>query len=74
MLLPKEETYVLPVENKTVTTSRKVFVSMPENHVPKKQSQPVHAKAPAIVEEKPVVIEERKVESKPVLYKSKNLL
>src|SRR6188768_4397860 len=27
----KEEVYVLPEENKTVTTSRKVFVAMPEN-------------------------------------------
>jgi hypothetical protein len=63
---PKEEVYVLPVENKTVTTSRKVFVAMPENHVPKKQSQPVYAQTPPIVEEKPVVIEEKKVESKPV--------
>jgi hypothetical protein len=65
-VLPKEETYVLPVENKTVTTSKKVFVAMPENHVPKKQSQPVYTKAPAFVEEKPVLIEEKRVESKPV--------
>ena len=63
---PKEEAYSLPVENKTVTTSKKVFVAMPENHVPKKQSQPVYAKAPAIIEEKPVVIEAKKIESKPV--------
>lgn len=63
---PKEEVYVLPEENKTVTTSRKVFVAMPENHVPKKQSQPVIAKTPPIVEEKPVVVEEKKVENKPL--------
>ena len=68
-VLPLEEVYSLPVENKTVTTSRKVFVAMPENHVPKKQSQPVYTKTPPIVEEKPVVIEEKKVESKPVYIK-----
>ena len=38
---------------------------MPENHVPKKQPQPVYAKSPAIVEEKPVVVEEKKIESQP---------
>ena len=64
--LPKEETYVLPVENKTITTSRKVFVAMPENHVSNKQSQPVYAKVPAFVEEKPVVVEEKKVGSNSV--------
>ena len=58
------------VENKTVTTSRKVFVAMPENHVPKKQSQPVIVKTPPIVEEKPVVVEEKKVETKPALYRT----
>jgi hypothetical protein len=63
---PKEEVYVLPVENKTVTTSQKIFVAMPENHSPKKQSQPVYAMTPPIVEETPVLIEEKKVESKPV--------
>ena len=63
---PKEEVYVLPEENKTLTTSRKVFVAMPENHVPKKQVQPVVAKTPPIVEEKPVVVEEKKVENKPL--------
>ena len=62
----KEEVYVLPVENKTLTTSRKVFVAMPENHIPKKQSQPVIVKTPPIVEEKPVVVEEKKVENKPL--------
>ena len=61
-VLPNEEAYSLPVENKTVTTSKKVFVAMPENHVPKKQSQPVYAKAPAIIEERPVVVEEKKIE------------
>jgi hypothetical protein len=65
-ILPKEETYVLPVENKTVTTSRKVFVAMPENHLPKKQSQPVVVKTAPIVEEKPIAVEEKKVESKPL--------
>src|SRR4030095_4634662 len=59
-------TYVLPVENKTVTTSRKVFVAMPENHLPKKQSQPVLVKTSPIVEEKPIAVEETKVESKPL--------
>jgi hypothetical protein len=72
-VLPKEEVYVLPVENKTVTTSRKVFVAMPENHVPKKQSQPVIVKTPPIVEEKPVAVEEKKVESKPVYIKQETL-
>jgi len=70
---PKEEVYILPEENKTVTTSRKVFVAMPENHVPKKQPQPVIAKTqpiieekPVVVEKKPVVIEEKKVEHTPI--------
>jgi cytoskeletal protein RodZ len=49
-----------------LTTSRKVFVAMPENHIPKKQSQPVIVKTPPIVEEKPVVVEEKKVENKPL--------
>ena len=68
----KEEPYVLeepqalPVENKTVTASRKVFVEMPENHVPKKQPLPLPGKAPAFVEEKPVSVVEKKVESKPL--------
>ena len=69
--LPAAEIYVQPVENKTATTSRKVFVAMPENHVPKKQSQPVIAKATPVVEakpveEKPVVVVEKKIESKPL--------
>ena len=63
---PKEEVYVLPEENKTVTTSRKVFVAMPENHVPKKQSQPIIVKTLPIVEEKLTVVEEKKVENKPL--------
>jgi hypothetical protein len=70
---PKVEVYVLPVENKTLTTSSKVFVAMPENHVPKKQSQPVIAKIPPIVEEKPVVVEEKKVESKPIYTEHETL-
>ena len=62
---PKEEVYVIPQENKTTTTtSKKVFVAMPENHVPKKQPQPVVSKTPPIVEEKPKVVEEKKVENK----------
>ncbi len=69
----KEEVYVLPEENKTLTTSRKVFVAMPENHVPKKQSQPVIAKAPPVVEEKPIVVEEKKVESKPLYTEHETL-
>src|SRR6188474_2130847 len=40
-VLPKEEAYCLPPDNKTVTTSKKVFVAMPENHVPKSPSQPI---------------------------------
>ena len=63
---PVEEAYVPLVENKTSTTTRKVFVAMPENHLAKKQSQPPVVKAPPIVQEKPTVIEEKKVESKPV--------
>jgi len=65
-IAPKEEVYVLPAENKTLTTSKKVFVAMPENHTPKKQPQPVVVKAPPIIEEKPVVVEEKKVENKPL--------
>jgi len=65
-VLPKEEAYCLPPDNKTVTTSKKVFVAMPENHVPKSPSQPIYAKTPPIVEEKPVFMEEKKAESKPV--------
>ncbi|HMK17836.1 MAG TPA: hypothetical protein VK492_06555 [Chitinophagaceae bacterium] len=80
-ILPKEEVYVLPEESKpvlheverTVTTSRKVFVAMPENHVRKKQPQPVIVKTqpiieekPVVVEKKPVVLEEKKVELTPI--------
>lgn len=64
-----EAAYNLPVGNKTVTTGKKVFVSMPENHTPKKPVQPVAVKAPVIVEEKPRIIEEKKIESKPVPVK-----
>ncbi len=63
---PKEEVYVLPVENKTLTISKKVFVAMPENHIPKKQSLPLIVKTPQIVEEKPLILEEKKVENKPL--------
>ena len=65
----QEEPYSSPIENKTVTTSRTVFVAMPENHVAKKQSQPVYVKTPAIVEDRPVVAEEKRTESKPVYIK-----
>jgi len=70
---PKEEVYVLPEENKTLTTSKKVFVAMPENHVPKKQPQPIIVKTQPVAEEKPVFVEkkvvvdeEKKVESNPI--------
>ena len=78
---PKEEVYVLPEQSKpvlqeverTVTTSRNVFVAMPENHIPKKQPQPAIVKTPPIIEErpvvvekKPVIIEEKKVETNPI--------
>src|SRR5436190_7187991 len=76
---PKEEVYILPEESKpvlheterTVATSRKVFVAMPENHVPKKQPQPAIVKTAPIIEEKPaekkpVVPEEKKVETHPI--------
>src|SRR5688572_10299474 len=66
-VLPKQETYALPVEHKTLTTSKKVFVSMPERPAAKKPTQPIPVKAPIVVEQKPVIIEERKVENKPVL-------
>ncbi|HET6767104.1 MAG TPA: hypothetical protein VFH08_06890, partial [Chitinophagaceae bacterium] len=66
---PKEENHVIPVENKTVTTSRKVFVSMPQSHVAKKPAQPMQVKAVKVNEETPVAVEERKVESKPILVK-----
>ncbi len=66
--------YSLPVENKTVTTGKKVFVSMPENHTPKKAVQTAAVKAPVIVEEKPKIIEERKIESKPVLIKEEPVI
>ena len=73
-VLPKEETYVLPVEHKTITTSKKVFVSMPGNHIPKKPVEPVQVKAPKIIEEKPAIIEERKIESKPILVKEEPVI
>ena len=75
----KEEVYVLPEENKTLTTSRKVFVAMPENHFPKKQSQPVVAKTPSIVEEKkveskPLYTEDYTLPKEPVLPKQKEII
>jgi len=69
-----EETYSMPIENKTVSTGKKVFVSMPENHVVKRAVQPAVVKAPVIVEEKPKIIEERKVESKPILIKEEPVI
>jgi hypothetical protein len=70
----QEESYSLPLENKTVTTTKKVFVAMPENHITKKQSQPVFIKAPVIIEEKPIVIEEKRIENKPVYIKDEPIL
>ncbi len=66
--VPKEP--IIPqVEIRTTTTPKKVFVSMPENHITKPvQSQPVHVKAP-IIEEKPKIIEETKVEPRPLYMK-----
>lgn len=63
-ILPTQEVHTSPIENKTVTTPKKIFVAMPENHAPKKQSQPVFVK-PSIVEEKLPPIEV-KTENKPV--------
>ena len=70
----QEETYSSQVENKTLTTSKKVFVAMPENHVAKKQSQPVYVKTQTIIEEKPIVVEEKKAENKPVYIKEEPIL
>jgi hypothetical protein len=66
---PREVNHVLPVENKTVTTNKKVFVSMPHSHVAKKPAQPIQVTAAKVVEQKPATLEERKVESKPILIK-----
>jgi hypothetical protein len=71
---PKEENLVLPVENKTVTTTKKVFVSMPQSHVAKKPVQPVQVKAPNVTENRPVIVEDKKVESKPILVKEEPVL
>ena len=68
-VIPKEEKHVLPVETKTVTTTKKIFVSMPESHMAKKPAQPTQAMAPKVIEERPVIIEERKAESKPIPVK-----
>ena len=65
----KEESHVLPVENKTITTTKKVFVSMPQSHVAKKPTQPAQVKAPNGNDARPVIVEERKIESKPILVK-----
>jgi len=71
-IFPNEKAQPEPIENKTTTTSKKVFVSMPENHVVKKQTQPV-AKAPARIEDKPVVIESSPVENKPVYTRNESI-
>lgn len=66
---PKEVNHVVPVENKTVTATKKVFVSMPQSHVAKKPAEPVQVKAPIPIEARPAPVQERKVESKPTLVK-----
>lgn len=64
----KEETITASAEPKAVNiATKKVFVAMPENHVPKKV-QPVIPK-PVIAEEKPKVVEEKKVEPQPTPVK-----
>ena len=68
-VLQKEEIHIPPVENKTVTTSKKIFVSMPERPAAKQPTQATPPKAPVIVEQKPAVVEEHKIESKPILIK-----
>lgn len=68
------EAYSLPIENNTVTTGKKVFVSMPESHGPKRSVQPIAVKAPVIVEEKPKIIEERRIESKPAVVKEEPVI
>ena len=73
-VVPKEEHHVLPVENKTVTTTKKIFVSMPESHVAKKTAQPIQVKTPIVTEERPVIIEERKIESKPILIREEPVI
>ena len=62
-----EETRSIPVSNKAVTAGKKVFVSMPGNTTVSRAAQPPVVKAPA--EEKPKIIEEKRIESKPVLVK-----
>src|SRR5687767_637913 len=69
-----QEAYSLPMANKTVTTGKKVFVSMPENHNPKKSVQPVAVKVPVMAEEKPKIIEERSIESKPVVIQEEPVI
>ena len=61
----KEEVFAEPVEHNTMATaSKKVFVAMPENHVPRRV-QPSTPKPPIIAEERPKIIEEKKIEPKP---------
>jgi len=88
-VLPAEPVYSLPIEHKTVTTSKKVFVSMPGgDNVVKRASQPAIVKAPVIAEEKPKIIEEkpkiieerpkiieeRRAETKPVFVKEESII
>jgi hypothetical protein len=61
-------------DHNTVTPTKKVFVSMPENHVAAKPSAPVPVKAPIVNEVRPVALEEREVESKPVFVKEEPVL
>ena len=62
----KEEVYATAEEPKTATASKKVFVSMPGgNNVPRRATQPVMSKPP-VMEEKPRIIEEKRIETKPV--------
>jgi len=63
---PKEEEYSLPAQNTTVTT-KKVFVSMPGGQTAKRPVAVVQPKAPVIVEQRHVIVEEKKIEPKPVL-------
>ena len=61
-----EKIYTQPAENITLTSPKKVFVSMPERHVAKKVLQPIAPKIPAIAEEKPKIAEEKKIERTPI--------
>ncbi|HJS52965.1 MAG TPA: hypothetical protein VJ765_00435 [Chitinophagaceae bacterium] len=73
-IIQKEDPYVLPIENKTTTASKKVFVSMPGNHVAKKSAQPTTIKESIIPEQRPLNIEEKKVEPRPALIKEEPIV